>query len=75
MKITSPTLMKLLGEISPSLNETLASIFIGHIVTSKLCKVYTDLQVAFAVLVRKRKFVDCLSEYGVTSSYSEVLRF
>ena len=71
----SPTLKSLLSEISPSLHESLSSLLIGHVILSQVRNVFTDFQVALSVLLRKRKFVDFLSAFGVCSSYSELLRF
>ncbi|KAK7460357.1 hypothetical protein BaRGS_00038885 [Batillaria attramentaria] len=71
----SPTLMALLGAISPNLNNTLQAAMIGHIVTSAVSDQATSLQLALSVLLsRQRKVIEELHSFGVTTTYDELRR-
>ena len=65
----------LLSSISDKLDLTLPSILIGNIITSIINNQPTSLQVALGVLVREKKLLEQFSDYGVTCTYKEVLRF
>ena len=71
----SSTLKCLLPSISDKLDLTLPSILIGNIITSIINNQPTSLQVALGVLVREKKLLEQFSDYGVTCTYKEVLRF
>ena len=67
---------KLLSYISPGLSEnTLPAILIGNIVTSFVSNRYTGLQVALAILIREKRLVTHLYDYGMVCSYDEPVRF
>ena len=70
----SPTLMNLLSLISPGLHNTQKAALIGNIVTSEVTSGTSMLQVALGLLVREKKLIEHLHEYGVVASYDEVRR-
>ena len=71
-----PTLNQLLISISPKFeSNTLASALISNIVTIISSSNVSMLQISLGLLVREKKMIECLHEFGVTSSYDEVRRF
>ena len=72
---SSVTLSCLLSEISPKLRGSLAGILINHIVTSVTSGNFSMLQLALALLVRDKRVIERLHEFGVTTTYHEVRRF
>ena len=76
-KDVSPTLSKLLSMLnSKNLSEdSLASLFVGNIITSKVAKQFTQLTLSLAVMVGKKKTVEKLSKFGAVSSYDKLKRF
>ena len=76
-KDVSPTLAKLLGMLDKKnlSAESLSSLLIGNIVTSKVAKRFTQLSLTLAVMVGKKKTVKKLSKFGVVSTYDELNRF
>lgn len=72
----SNTLMKLLGKLSPKLDNTLPAILIGSVVTGVMKNHPTSLQISLGIKMRiSKKLVQLLQKYGVTCTYDEVLRF
>ena len=73
---TLPTLKNVLQLISPKFSEnskviSLISSIIATISSSKT----SMLQVALGLFINEKKLIQHLYEYGITSSYDEVLRF
>ena len=72
----SPTLTRLLKTISKNFaNDSLAAILIGNIITSRVANRTTNLLVALGLMVREKKVIKHLYDYGVVCSYDEVKRF
>ena len=73
----SPTFSKLLSLIEPKkLNpNALSSLLIGNMVTAHVAKRFTTLSLSLAIMVRKKKLVEKLYQFGVVSSYDELKRF
>lgn len=73
----SPTFSKLLSLIEPkTLNpNALPSLLIGNMVTAHVAKRFTTLSLSLAIMVRKKKLVEKLHQFGVVSSYDELKRF
>ena len=60
----------------PELKQSLPALLIGNIVTSVVKNLATPLQIALAVFLRDSKEqVKAFSDFGVTCSYDELLRF
>ena len=76
-KDVSPTLSKLLSMLnSKDLSEdSLASLLVGNIITSKVMKQFTQLTLSLAIMVGKKKKVEKLSKFGAVASYDELKRF
>ena len=76
-KKLSQTLLKLLAQISPKLNEdSLTSIRIGNMTTCNVKKHPTPLQIALGVLFKSdKKILNHLSDYYVTCNYDEMRHF
>ena len=71
----SNSLKALLREISDDLSEDkLPAILIGNIVTNNVSKKPTDLLIDLGILVKDKKLIEHLYDYGVCS-YDEVKRF
>ena len=76
MEDISPTLSTLLSEISPNLQEmSLPAIMIGNIITSKVANRSTHLLIDPGLLVRKKKLIEHLYDFGIVCSYDEVKLF
>ena len=76
MEEVRPTLSQLLSYISPRLKEcSLPSIMIGNIVTSQSQRRNIQLLLALSLLVREKKVIERLYDYGVVSSYDETKLF
>ena len=75
-KCTLPTISEFLTSISPkfSLNEKVMAL-ISSIIVSTATQKTNMLQVALGVLIKEKKLVQHLYEYGVCVSYDEVKRF
>ena len=73
----SPTLSQLLSHISPKelKEESLPSILIGNIITSRIQNQFTDLLLDLGIMVKKKATVQHLYDYGVVCSYDELIRF
>ena len=72
--IISPPLSILLAFIDNSLNEnSLPSIW--NIITNKVTKMYSTLQIALAFSIYRKELINTLYNFGVTCSYGEYLRF
>ena len=72
----SSTVLNLLAHLSPKLNNTLPALLIGSIITAVVAGYPTQLQIALAVLLRDSKeLVKSMSNFGVTCTYDELLRF
>lgn len=72
----SNTVMKLLGKLSPKLDNTLPALLIGSVLTGVMKNHPTSLQISLGIKMRiSKKLVQLLQKYGVTCSYDEVLRF
>ena len=75
-KHISDSLKALLREIPDDLSEDkLPAILIGNIVTSIVSKKPSDLLINLGILVRDKKLIEHLYDYGVVCSYDEVKRF
>ena len=62
--------------LSQKLKQSLPALLIGNIVTSVVKNLATPLQIALAVFLRDSKEqVKAFSDFGVTCSYDELLRF
>ena len=72
---SSPTLLNLLSKMSSKLDSTLPAAMIGNMVTSAISKKPTSLQISLGVVVREKSIIELLHEYGITSTYDEILRF
>ena len=65
----SNTLLTLFAAISPKLDSSMEAAMIGNIVTSVVNNQITSLQLSLSVsLNKKRKLVDQLHNFGITSS-------
>ena len=53
----------------------MSACMVGNIATSIVTNRPTSLQIALGVLVRHRSLIEQLYDFGVTSSYDEILRF
>lgn len=72
----SETLIKLLSAISPKFQNSLQSLMVGNIVSSKVTGQPTPLQIAIGVLLGDHKMlIQELYKYNVSCSYDEVRRF
>lgn len=71
----SPTLLELLSKISSQLGSTLPGGMIGNMITSIISNKPTSLLISLGVVVREKALIELLHQYGVTSTYDEVLRF
>lgn len=71
----SDLLLKLLAELSPKLDHSNAALLIGNIITSVLTNKPTTLQITIGTVLRQKSLIEQLSEFGITCSYDEVLRF
>ena len=72
----SYTLDDILSKVSQKLKQSLPALLIGNIVTSVVKNLATPLQIALAVFLRDSKEqVKAFSDFGVTCSYDELLRF
>ena len=72
---SSPTLLRLLSDISPNLDTTLPAAMVGNIITSATSNKPTSLQISLGVVVREKATIGLLHNFGITSTYDEVLRF
>jgi len=76
LEYSSNTVVKVLSSLSPKLGNTLPAVLTANIITFILANHSTDLQVSLAVLLRESKeLVKTMSDFGVTCSYDELLRF
>ena len=76
LKDVSETLSQLLSSISSKLsNNSLPSILIGNIVTSVYSRRATNLLIDLGLLVREKKVIESLYDFGVVCSYDEIKRF
>ena len=75
--VVSPTLAKNFSEISKNgLTDTfLLNILIKNMVTKFSRKKYIPLLIDLAAMIRKKKIVEHLCEYGIVCSYDEWMRF
>lgn len=71
----SDLLLKLLAVLSPKLDHTNTALLIGNIITSVLTNRPTTLQITLGTILREKSLIEQFSEFGVTCSYDEVLRF
>ena len=71
----SDHLLMLLAELSPKLDHTNTALLIGNIVTSVLTNSATTLQITLGTTLREKSLIELCSEFGITCSYDEVLRF
>lgn len=71
----SPTLLSLLSNLSEKLQYSLPALLIANIVTSNVTNRPTHLQIALGIHVREKSKIETMYDFGVTCSYSEVLRF
>ena len=71
----SSAMLHLLSLASPKLDSSLSACMVGNIVTSMVTNRPTALQIALGVLVRQKSLTEQLYDFGVTSSYDEILRF
>ncbi|KAJ8018705.1 hypothetical protein HOLleu_43161 [Holothuria leucospilota] len=72
----SSTVLNLLARLSPKLDNSLPALLIGNIITAVLTNYPTQLQIALGVLLRDSKeLVKSMSDFGVTCTYDELLRF
>ena len=71
----SSTCKKLLASVSEKLDSTLPSLLIGNIITGIINNQPTSHQIALGVLIREKKKLELLSNYGITCTYQEVRRF
>ena len=68
-------MLHLLSLVSPKFNSSLSACMVGNIVTSMVTNRPTALQIALGVLVRQKSLIEQRYDFGVTSSYDEILRF
>ena len=71
----SSTLLTLLSTITSRFHNSLAAAMVGNIVKGIVTKRHTKLQLSLGILVREKKLIEHLHEYGITSTYQEVRRF
>lgn len=71
----SDTILRLLAELSPKLDNTLTALLIGNIITSVLTNRPTMLQITLGTIIRDKSLIEQCAEFGITCSYAEVLRF
>ena len=71
----SPTLMRLFSMISEKCDLSLSAALMANIITSVVTNRPTSLQVALGVVIREKSLIELLYDFGVTSSYDEILRF
>ena len=72
MEQCSPTFSQLLNEISPTFCDSPSSLMVGSIVSSKVTKHPTDLQIALGTFLGTKSLIESLSKFGVCCSYPEV---
>ena len=72
---TSLTILRLLSLITLKLESTLPAAMAGNLVRSNITNKPTSLQIALGAVVREKVTVQLLYDFGVSSSYDEVLRF
>ena len=70
----APSLQWLLGKLSLE-EQSLPSILIGNMITSAIKKHPTPLQIALGILFHTKKIITHISDYLVSCSYNELLRF
>ena len=72
----SETLMALLAEISPKLDETMPTAMIGNIITSFVNNQSTTLHIALSIILGpKKSLVEQFHNFGITCTYNELRRF
>ena len=71
----SPTLMRLFSMISEKSDLSLSAALMANIITSVVTNRPTSLQVALGVVTGEKSLIELLYDFGVTSSYDDILRF
>jgi hypothetical protein len=61
--------------ISANIEFSLSAALMANIITGVITCRPTSLQVALGVVARDGSLIELLDDFGVTSSYSEILRF
>ena len=74
-EVCSDLVLKLLAALSPKLDHTNTALLIGNIITSVLTNRPTTLQITIGTVLREKALIEQCSEFGITCSYDEVLRF
>ena len=72
---SSDILLSLLTRLSPKLDSNLSAAMVGNMVTCAITNKPTFLQIALGVFIREKTVIELLHDFGITSSYDEVLRF
>ncbi len=73
--VCSDVLLHLLAELSPKLDHTNTALLIGNMVTSAITHRPTTLQITLGTLLGEKLLIEQCSEFGITCSYDEILRF
>ena len=71
----SPTLLMMLSYISSKFDHSLKAAMVGSINTSCIVSKPSTLQIALGIMVNDKSVIEILHEFGVTTTYDEVLCF
>ena len=63
LDVVSPTMSSLLSKISDKLNRTKPAALIGNIITNSITNQPTTLQIALAVVVNRKSFIEELYDF------------